>query len=175
MRVLRAELNNFRCEYAESTCVRKLAPGGVWRGVPGVQERPCLRDRPQWLRAHHHEEQAGSLRASQPCSRQTRHWQLSGRIIVSQFSPLQLTNHNIQVLVVCPQALSRKDKFLSLCSKLRLSLSGSLSLSPSLLSSCLSYSLSARLAPHWNRVGSWLLKEHHDIILTQSEVNSYSV
>ena len=65
----------------------------------------------------------------------------------------------IECVQVCPSLLASCPKFAARCEKLKLpQASRSLHpLSPALLEECLSYTLKARLAPNWNKVGDWLL------------------
>ena len=60
---------------------------------------------------------------------------------------------------VCPSRLASCPKFAARCEKVKLPpASRSLHpLSPALLEECLSYTLKARLAPNWNKVGDWFL------------------
>ena len=61
------------------------------------------------------------------------------------------------ILVICSATLQTSTVFSAKVSKLQLSLCGKIPLSTSLLEDSMSYTLRARLAPAWNKVGDWLL------------------
>ena len=61
------------------------------------------------------------------------------------------------ILVICLASLQASTVFCSKVDKLQLSLCGKIPISTTLLEDTISYTLRARLAPAWNKVGDWLL------------------
>jgi len=63
------------------------------------------------------------------------------------------------VFVVCHNSLASSPQLADKCEKLKLVVASQtgLPLSPELFKECLLYTVKARLAPGWNRVGEWLL------------------
>ena len=55
-------------------------------------------------------------------------------------------------LTLCSGSLLQDPKFTRLVTKLQLSLASLLTVSPSLLAQVAAYTITARLAPHWNKV-----------------------
>ena len=67
-------------------------------------------------------------------------------------------NWTILNVQVCPSSLADSPQLAGKCEKLKLTDANSrLPLSPALFEECLLYTMKARLAPSWNRVGEWLL------------------
>ena len=61
------------------------------------------------------------------------------------------------ILVICLANMQASTVFSNKVDKLQLSLCGKIPISTSLLEDAMSYTLRARLAPSWNKVGDWLL------------------
>ena len=61
-------------------------------------------------------------------------------------------------LLICEPALSESAKFQQMTEKICLVVAWSCPVTSTLLADCLTYTLSARLAPEWNKVGGWLLQ-----------------
>jgi len=61
------------------------------------------------------------------------------------------------VLVVCPSSLADSPQLAGKCEKLKLVSNSRFPLSPALFEECLLYTVKAKLAPSWNRVGEWLI------------------
>ena len=74
----------------------------------------------------------------------------SGEVLVSPQSD--------HFLLICDPALLEADQFKRLAGKISLVEAWSSPVTSQVLAECLSYTLSARLAPEWNKVGGWLLQ-----------------
>lgn len=70
------------------------------------------------------------------------------------------------LLVTCPLGLMSEERFSHLVNtKLGLVLEKQVSTTPALMRDSVSYTLQARLAPAWNKVGDWLLQGRQVIIV----------
>ena len=74
----------------------------------------------------------------------------SGEVLVSPQSD--------HFLLICDPALLEAEQFKRLAGKISLVEAWSSPVTSQVLAECLSYTLSARLAPEWNKVGGWLLQ-----------------
>ena len=61
-----------------------------------------------------------------------------------------------RVIVAGNAELFDQSKFRTKCEKLKLTAEAELSCSPETLGRCLKYTVLAKLAPEWNKVGEWL-------------------
>ena len=61
------------------------------------------------------------------------------------------------ISVICQPQLLASEKFQTVIKKLQLCLSFQPEVTPSILEECVAYTVSARLAPIWNKVGDWFL------------------
>ena len=75
-----------------------------------------------------------------------------GEVLVS---PQPQSDH---FLMLCDPAFPQTEKFQQLAGKICVVEAWSCPVSSQVLGECLAYTLSARLAPEWNRVGGWLLQ-----------------
>ena len=58
---------------------------------------------------------------------------------------------------MCPSSLADSPQLAGKCEKLKLAVNSRFPLSPALFEECLLYTVKAKLAPGWNRVGEWLI------------------